>query len=85
MGLYKTSISSIFTFITANDLKFCRSSYLSCVYRTMKFKGSNGKVCKMMTSRFRTRKYVGSDVREGTFFPGSSRGTVNLIKVVRFG
>ena len=67
MGLYKTSISSIFTFITANDLKFCTRFYSSCVYRTMKFKGSNGKVCKMMTSHFRTRKYVGSDVREGTF------------------
>ena len=45
MGLYKTSIFSIFTFIKDNDLKFCTRSYSSCVYR---------KVCKMMTSHFRT-------------------------------
>ena len=54
MGLYKTSVFSIFTFIKDNDLKFCTRSYSSCVYRTMKFKGSNGKVCKMMTSHCRT-------------------------------
>ena len=55
MGLCKTSIFSIFTFIKNNDLKFCTRSYSSCIYRTMRFKGSmNGKVCKMMTSHFRT-------------------------------
>ena len=54
MGLYKTSIFSIFTFIKDNDLKFCTRSYNSCIYRMMRFKGSNGKVCKMMTSHFRT-------------------------------
>ena len=48
MGLYKTSI---FT----NNLKFCTRSYGSCVYHMMRFKGSNGKVSKMMTSHFRTR------------------------------
>ena len=54
MGLCKTSIFSIFTFINANDLKFCTRSYSSCVYCTTRFKGSNGKVCEMMTSHFRT-------------------------------
>ena len=54
MGLCKTSNFSIFTFINANDLKFCTRPYSSCVYRTRRFKGSNGKVCKMMTSHFRT-------------------------------
>ena len=49
-GLCKTSICSIFTFIKANDLKFCTRSYSSCVYHMMRFKGSNGKVCKIMTS-----------------------------------
>ena len=53
MGLYKTSIFSIFTFIKDNDLKFCTRSYSSCAYRMMRFKGSNGKVCKTMTSHFR--------------------------------
>ena len=53
MGLCKTSNVSIFTFINANDLKFCTRSYSSCVHRMMRFKGSNGKVCKMMTSHFR--------------------------------
>ena len=52
MGLYKTSNCSIFTFIKDNDMKFCIRSYSSCVYRMMRFKGSNGKVCKMMTSHF---------------------------------
>ena len=42
-------------FINASDLKFCPHSYSSCVYRMMRFKGSNGKLCKMMTSHFRTR------------------------------
>ena len=37
MGLYKTSIFSIFTFIKDNDLK-CSHSYSSCVHRTMRFK-----------------------------------------------
>ena len=32
----------------------CTCSYSSCVYLMMMFKGSNGKVCKMMTSHFRT-------------------------------
>ena len=54
MGLCKISIFSIFTFINASDLKFCTRSYSSCVYHMMRFKGSNGKVCKMMTSHFRT-------------------------------
>ena len=54
MGLCKTSNFSIFTFINARDLKFCTRSYSSCVYRMMRFKSSNGKVCKMMTSHFRT-------------------------------
>ena len=53
-GLCKTSICSIFTFIKDNNLKFCTRSYSSCVYRMMRFKGSNGKVCKIMTSYFRT-------------------------------
>ena len=56
MGLFKTSIFSIFNFIKDNYLKFCTRSHNSCVYRTMRFKGSNGKVCKMMTSRFRTKR-----------------------------
>ena len=38
MGLYKTSIFSIFTFIWANDLKFCTRSYTSCIYRMMGLK-----------------------------------------------
>ena len=54
MGLCKTSIFSIFTFISASDLKFCPHSYSSCVYHMMRFKGQNGKVCKMMTSHFGT-------------------------------
>ena len=35
-------------------MKFCTRSYSSCVYLMMRFKGSNGKVSKMMTSHFRT-------------------------------
>ena len=54
MGLCKTSNFSIFTFINASDLKFCTHSYSSCVYHMIRFKGSNGKVCKMMMSHFRT-------------------------------
>ena len=54
MGLCKTSNFSIFSFINASDLKFCTRSYNSCVYCTMRFKGSNGKVCKMMMSHFGT-------------------------------
>ena len=53
MGLCKTSSFSIFTFSNASDLKFCPRSYSSCAYHMMRFKGSNGKVCKMMTSHFR--------------------------------
>ena len=53
MGLCKTSNVSIFTFINAIDLKFCTLSYSSCVYRMTRFRGLNGKVCKM-TSHFRT-------------------------------
>ena len=45
MGLCKISNFSIFTFIKASGLKFCTRSYSSCVYH-MRFKGSNGKVCK---------------------------------------
>ena len=52
MELCKTSNFSIFTFINASNLKFCTRSYSSCVYHMMRFKGSNGKVCKMMTSCF---------------------------------
>ena len=66
MGLYKTSIFSIFTFIKDNDLKFCTRSYSSCVYRMMRFKGSNGKVCKMMMSHFRTL-YLWSVVLVGSY------------------
>ena len=51
---FKFSNFSIFTFINVSDLKFCTRSYSSCVYRMMRFKGLNGKVCKMMTSYFRT-------------------------------
>ena len=54
MGLCKTSNFSISTCIKDNDLEFCTRSYSSCVYRTMRIKGWNGKVCKMMTSHFRT-------------------------------
>ena len=54
MGLCKTSKFSIFTFINASNLIFCTCSYNSCVYHMMRFKGSNGKVCKMITSHFRT-------------------------------
>ena len=48
MGLCETSNFSFFTFINASDLKFRTRSYSSCVYCMMRFKGSNGKVCKMM-------------------------------------
>ena len=54
MGLCKTSNFSISTFIKDNDLKVCTRSYSSGVYHMMRFKGSNGNVCKMMTSHFRT-------------------------------
>ena len=64
MGLCKTSL--IFNFIKDNDLKFCTHSYSSCVYRMVRFKGSNGKVCKMMMSHFRTLSPVGGD--EGVRF-----------------
>ena len=45
-------VFSIFTFIEANYLKFCTRSYSSCIYCMMRFKDSNGKVCKMMMSHF---------------------------------
>ena len=54
MGLCKTSIFSIFTFINASDLKFSTRSYSSCVYLMMRFKGSNGKIGEVVTSHFRT-------------------------------
>ena len=54
MGLCETSNFFIFTFINASNLKFCTRTYSSCTYRMMKFKGLKGKVCKMMTSHFRT-------------------------------
>ena len=38
MGLCKTPNFSIFTFINANNLKFCTHSYSSCVYRMTRFK-----------------------------------------------
>ena len=60
MGVCETSNVSVFTFINANDLIFCTRSYSSCVYRMMRFKGSNGKVCKMMTSHFRTVYFKGT-------------------------
>ena len=49
MGLCKTSNISIFTFINASDFKFCTRSYSDCVYCIMRFKGLNGRVCKLMT------------------------------------
>ena len=54
MGLCKTSNFSIFALTKDNYQKFSTRSYSSCVYRMMRFKGLNGKVCKMMTSHFRT-------------------------------
>ena len=54
MGLCKTSNFSVFSFMNASDLKFCTRFYSSCVYCMMRFKGLSGKVCKMMTSHFRT-------------------------------
>ena len=54
MGVCKTSNVSIFPFTNASDMKFCPRSYGSCVYYMTRFKGSNGKVCKIITSRFRT-------------------------------
>ena len=60
MGLCKTS--NVFTVINASDLKFCPRSYSSCVYRMMRFRGSNENICKMMTSHFRTLLVV-VDVR----------------------
>ena len=51
MELCKTLNVTIFT----SELKFCPRSYSSsCVYLMTRFKSSNGKVCKMMTSHFRT-------------------------------
>ena len=53
MGLCKTSNFSVFTFITARDLKFCTRFYSSCVCTCI----SHGKVCKMMMSHFCTLNY----------------------------
>ena len=52
-----------FTFISANDLKFRPRSYSSCVYLMMRFKGSNGKICKMTMSHFRTLLMAPTNVR----------------------
>ena len=41
MGLCKTSNVFIFSVINASDLKFRPRSYSSCVYRMMRFRGSN--------------------------------------------
>ena len=54
MGLCKTSNVSIFTFINASNSKCCPRSYSSCVYHMVRFKGLNGKDCKMMASHFGT-------------------------------
>ena len=87
MGPCKTSNVSIFTFINASDLKFCTRSYSSCVYRMMRFKGSNGKVCKMMTSHFRILFFLHTLVMlgkismgQGNYYPANtatSRRTSN--------
>ena len=69
MGLCKTSNVSIFTFINASDLKFCPRSYSSCVYRMMRFKGSNGKIRKMMTSHFGTLYLLGFPRSDAFRFP----------------
>ena len=37
MGLWETSSFSIFTFINASNLKFCKRSCSSCVYHMMRF------------------------------------------------
>ena len=63
MGLCKTSNVSIFAFTKDNDMKFCTRSYSSCVYRMMRFKGSNGKVCKIMTSHFGTLLFCSQPIR----------------------
>ena len=54
MGLCETSNFSIFTFINVSDLTFCPHSNSSCIYLLMRSKSSNGKICKMMRSHFRT-------------------------------
>ena len=54
MGLCKTSNLSIITFINASNLKLFTLSHSICVYHMMRFKGLNGKVCKMMMSKFGT-------------------------------
>ena len=63
MGLCKTSNVSIFTFINASDLKFCQRSYSCCAYRMTRFKGSNGKICKIMMSHFGTLLNAGARMR----------------------
>ena len=62
MGLCKTSNFSIFTFINASDLKFCPCSYSSCVYRMMRFKGSNGQICKMNSIDVQTRDAASTQI-----------------------
>ena len=46
MGLWKTSNFSIFTFIKANDLKSYTHSYISCIYRMVRFKSQMEKFAK---------------------------------------
>ena len=52
MGLCKTSNFSVFTFINASNLEFCTFLQQLCILHDEVYKGSNGKVCKMMTSHF---------------------------------
>ena len=47
MGLCKTPNFSIFTFVNASDFAHILAAAVYCL---MRFKGSNGKVCKMMLS-----------------------------------
>ena len=54
MGLCGTPNFSIFTFSSASNLKFYTHSHSRCFYLMMRFKGSNGKVCKMIMSHFGT-------------------------------
>ena len=49
-----TSNFSIFTFSSTSNLKVCIRSYSNCFYLMMRFWGSDGKVCKMMTSHYGT-------------------------------
>ena len=83
MGLCKTSNFSIFAFTKDNYLKFCTRSYSSCVYHMMRFKGSNGKVCKMMTSQFGTllglkELYLRPFIQVKGPYPGHVRSKVSV-------